>query len=72
MKTVNINITNARSLEDAMDKAIDAADSGAFTRDSEYRQTHRINKVRFIMLSAEVSYHDKTFTYYFEADLEEV
>lgn len=68
MKTVNINITDARSLEHAMDKAIEEAEGKCHLVD----KTYRVNKVRFIMLSAEVSYHGKTFTYYFEADLEEV
>jgi hypothetical protein len=73
VKTVQIPITNARNLEHAMDQAIESAGySCDSTRPGTGHQTHKIDKVRFITLIAEVSYREKNFTYHFEADLEEL
>jgi hypothetical protein len=73
VKTIKITIPDARSLEHAMDKAIEHAGySCDSTTPGTNHQTHRIKQVTFKTLVAEVSYRDKTFTYHFEADLEEL
>ena len=72
MKTVPIEISNARSIEDAMEKAIEQAESGCFTRDKEYKQTHRLSKVTFKTLEVDIEYRDNHWVYKFEAELEEL
>jgi hypothetical protein len=72
VRTVNIEISGARSLEHAMDQAIEQAETKCHQTVPDYKTTHRLNRVRFIMLTAECSYRDKNFIYYFEADLEDL
>ena len=74
MKTIKIEISDARSLENAMDKAIESAGySCDSTRPGTSHQTHRIDKVRFVTLVVEIcSPRDQSWTYHFEADLVEL
>ena len=72
MKTVKIEISDARSLEHAMDKALESAGySCDSTVPGTSHQTHKISKVTFKTLEATSNFRDKSFTYHFEADLEE-
>jgi hypothetical protein len=66
LKTRKFEVTEARSIEDAMDKAIEKAENYA-----DSGPTLRINKVTFKGLEALVSYRDHNFVYTFEAEFEE-
>lgn len=72
MKKVEILISNARSLEHAMDQAIETAENGTFTKDKDFRQTHNVSKVTFKGLEVSIEYRDNHWQYKFEAELEEL
>ncbi len=72
MKTIEVKISNARSLEHAMDQAIEQAESGLSTAANKYEPTHRLSSVKFKTLEVHTEYRDNHWQYIFEAELEEL
>lgn len=72
MKTIPIKIHNARSLEHAMDQAIEQAEAGLSTAENKYDPTHRLSKITFKTVEVTIEYRDNHWTYFFEAELEEL
>jgi vacuolar-type H+-ATPase subunit I/STV1 len=64
-----ITVTAARSLEHAMDKAIEDAEGQCYATPDK---PLRVTKVVFKALEAEISYRETSFEYQFEAHYEEV
>lgn len=71
MKTEKIEIHRARSLEHAMDQAIEAAESLCY-RHGTGKGDLRLTKMLFKGLEVDISYRDNSWTYTFEAELEEL
>ena len=76
MKTIQIEVSEARSLEHAMDRAIEDAGNRCFSshpKGEDHRETHTVTKVTFKTLEATIGYghRDNRFTYKFEAELAE-
>ena len=72
MKTIEISIHSARSLEHAMEKAFEEAESKCHSTDGKYTQTHKVDKIVFKTLEAANTYRDGlSFEYKFNAELEE-
>lgn len=72
MKTIEISISNARSLEHAMEKAFEEAESKCRSTDGKFTQTHKVDKVVFKTLEGTNQYRDGlSFEYKFNAELEE-
>lgn len=72
MKTIEVRISNARSLEHAMDQAIEQAESGLSTPENKFNTTHRVTSVKFKGLEVSIEYRDNHWQYIFEAELEEL
>lgn len=74
MKTVPINIHDAKSLENAMDLALTQADNACYRASADGRDPtirHTVSKVKFEGLEVAPSYRERTFVYSFTAILEE-
>ena len=72
MKLLEVDISEARNLEHAMDLAIKKTEEEMFKLGgAKDYDVYRIRKVKFITLEAVVNYEGNRFTYKFEATLDE-
>lgn len=74
MKHVSIQISSARSLEHAMDQAIEQAQNSCYVvgASGKGREAYRVEQVIFTRLAASCGYTEHDFTYTFTAELEEL
>jgi len=72
MRTISIEISSARSVEDAMEKAIVEAESKCEPHSDDPKKWTRLSKVSFKGLEVSPEYRDNHWSYKFEAELEEM